>query len=129
VSAGFSLWAGEDGQAWCDAARQLAAQARIPLDALRIGHLDAATCTTHAAPGAATGRSQATARFSCAWTSSSPGDTPLAAAIPGLRSPTRSARSSPARPALQPPDIAILLRAVSSGPITSAQLQGPGIAR
>jgi 2,4-dichlorophenol 6-monooxygenase len=28
------------GQAWCEAARQLAAQAGIPLDALRIGHLD-----------------------------------------------------------------------------------------
>jgi 2,4-dichlorophenol 6-monooxygenase len=36
----FLLIAGEDGQAWCAAARQLAAAAGIPLDALRIGHLD-----------------------------------------------------------------------------------------
>jgi hypothetical protein len=36
----FLLIAGEDGQAWCEAARQLAAEAGIPLDALRIGHLD-----------------------------------------------------------------------------------------
>ena len=36
----FLLIAGEEGQAWCDAARELAAEAGIPLDALRIGHLD-----------------------------------------------------------------------------------------
>jgi 2,4-dichlorophenol 6-monooxygenase len=36
----FLLIAGEDGQAWCAAARQLAAEADVPLDALRIGHLD-----------------------------------------------------------------------------------------
>ena len=36
----FLLIAGEDGQAWCNAARQLAAEADIPLDAVRIGHLD-----------------------------------------------------------------------------------------
>ena len=36
----FLLIAGEDGQAWCDAARQLAAEAGLPLDAVRIGHLD-----------------------------------------------------------------------------------------
>ena len=36
----FLLIAGEDGQAWCDAATQLAAVADIPLDAVRIGHLD-----------------------------------------------------------------------------------------
>jgi 2,4-dichlorophenol 6-monooxygenase len=36
----FLLIAGEDGQAWCEAARQLAAKADIPLDAVRIGHLD-----------------------------------------------------------------------------------------
>jgi 2,4-dichlorophenol 6-monooxygenase len=36
----FLLIAGEDGQAWCDAARQLAAEANLPLDAVRIGHLD-----------------------------------------------------------------------------------------
>ena len=36
----FLLIAGEDGQAWCEAARQLAAEAGVPLDALRIGHLD-----------------------------------------------------------------------------------------
>ena len=36
----FLLIAGENGQAWCEAARQLAAEADIPLDTLRIGHLD-----------------------------------------------------------------------------------------
>ena len=36
----FLLIAGEDGQPWCDAARQLAAEADLPLDAVRIGHLD-----------------------------------------------------------------------------------------
>jgi hypothetical protein len=30
--------AGEDGAAWCDAARELAAETGLPLDALRIGH-------------------------------------------------------------------------------------------
>jgi 2,4-dichlorophenol 6-monooxygenase len=33
-------WIDEDGRAWCEAARQLAAEADIPLDAVRIGHLD-----------------------------------------------------------------------------------------
>jgi 2,4-dichlorophenol 6-monooxygenase len=36
----FLLIAGEDGDAWCDAARQLASEAGLPLDAVRIGHLD-----------------------------------------------------------------------------------------
>ena len=36
----FLLIAGEDGEAWCEAARELAAEAGLPLDALRIGHLD-----------------------------------------------------------------------------------------
>jgi 2,4-dichlorophenol 6-monooxygenase len=36
----FLLIAGEDGQAWCEAAGQLAAETGLPLDALRIGHLD-----------------------------------------------------------------------------------------
>ena len=36
----FLLIAGEDGHSWCQAARQFAAEADIPLDALRIGHLD-----------------------------------------------------------------------------------------
>jgi 2,4-dichlorophenol 6-monooxygenase len=36
----FLLIAGEDGHAWCEAARQLAGDAGIPLDAVRIGHLD-----------------------------------------------------------------------------------------
>ncbi len=36
----FLLIAGEDGQAWCEAARQLAAEAGLPLDAVRTGHLD-----------------------------------------------------------------------------------------
>jgi 2,4-dichlorophenol 6-monooxygenase len=36
----FLLIAGEDGQAWCEAARAIADQSGLPLDALRIGHLD-----------------------------------------------------------------------------------------
>jgi 2,4-dichlorophenol 6-monooxygenase len=36
----FLLIAGEDGQAWCEAAQQLAADSGLPLDAVRIGHLD-----------------------------------------------------------------------------------------
>ena len=36
----FLLIAGEDGHAWCEAARQLAAETGVPLDAVRIGHLD-----------------------------------------------------------------------------------------
>ena len=35
----FLLIAGEDGEGWCDAARQLA-DAGLPLDAVRIGHTD-----------------------------------------------------------------------------------------
>ncbi len=36
----FLLIAGEDGHAWCEAARKLAAEADLPLAAVRIGHLD-----------------------------------------------------------------------------------------
>lgn len=36
----FLLIAGEDGEAWCEAARRLATDAGVPLDALRIGHID-----------------------------------------------------------------------------------------
>jgi 2,4-dichlorophenol 6-monooxygenase len=36
----FLLVAGENGEAWCEAARALAAEADLPLDAIRIGHLD-----------------------------------------------------------------------------------------
>ena len=36
----FLLIAGEEGEPWCEAARQLAAEADLPLDAVRIGHLD-----------------------------------------------------------------------------------------
>ncbi len=36
----FLLIAGEDGEAWCEAARELAADTGLPLDALRIGHVD-----------------------------------------------------------------------------------------
>ena len=36
----FLLIAGEDGQAWCEAARHLCDEAGVPLDAVRIGHLD-----------------------------------------------------------------------------------------
>ncbi len=41
VAAGrFLLIAGEDGAEWCEAARELAGETGIPLDAVRIGHLD-----------------------------------------------------------------------------------------
>ena len=36
----FLLIAGEDGQSWCDAAERLAAEDDLPLDAVRIGHID-----------------------------------------------------------------------------------------
>ena len=36
----FLLIAGEDGDPWCDAARKIAAETDLPLDAVRIGHLD-----------------------------------------------------------------------------------------
>jgi 2,4-dichlorophenol 6-monooxygenase len=36
----FLLIAGEDGEPWCEAARELAAEAGLPLDAVRIGHVD-----------------------------------------------------------------------------------------
>lgn len=36
----FLLIAGEDGDAWCDAAQKLAAETGLPLDAVRIGHAD-----------------------------------------------------------------------------------------
>jgi 2,4-dichlorophenol 6-monooxygenase len=36
----FLLIASENGQAWCEAARQLASEADVSLDAQRIGHLD-----------------------------------------------------------------------------------------
>ncbi len=36
----FLLIAGEDGQPWCEAARRLEEEAELPLDAVRIGHLD-----------------------------------------------------------------------------------------
>jgi 2,4-dichlorophenol 6-monooxygenase len=36
----FLLVAGEDGHAWCEAAAALAADAKLPLDALRLGHVD-----------------------------------------------------------------------------------------
>jgi 2,4-dichlorophenol 6-monooxygenase len=40
ASGRFLLIAGEDGGPWCQAARELAAQTGLPLDAVRIGHLD-----------------------------------------------------------------------------------------
>jgi 2,4-dichlorophenol 6-monooxygenase len=36
----FLLIAGEEGDGWCDAARRLAADADVPVDTVRIGHLD-----------------------------------------------------------------------------------------
>jgi 2,4-dichlorophenol 6-monooxygenase len=36
----FLLIAGEDGEAWCEAARELARDEDLPIDALRIGHSD-----------------------------------------------------------------------------------------
>jgi 2,4-dichlorophenol 6-monooxygenase len=34
------LIAGEEGEAWCEAAREIATETGLPIDALRIGHLD-----------------------------------------------------------------------------------------
>jgi 2,4-dichlorophenol 6-monooxygenase len=36
----FLLIAGEEGAAWCEAARKLATERGLPLDAIRIGHLE-----------------------------------------------------------------------------------------
>lgn len=36
----FLLIAGEDGQSWCEAAEKIAADSGLPLDAIRVGHLD-----------------------------------------------------------------------------------------
>ena len=36
----FLLIAGEDGHAWCEAARARAEEHSLPLDGVRIGHLD-----------------------------------------------------------------------------------------
>lgn len=36
----FLLIAGEDGEAWCEAARDIAAESGLALDAVRIGHID-----------------------------------------------------------------------------------------
>jgi 2,4-dichlorophenol 6-monooxygenase len=36
----FLLIAGEDGRAWCDAARGVAKDFGLPLDAVTIGHID-----------------------------------------------------------------------------------------
>jgi len=36
----FLLIAGEDGHAWCEAARRLAEDGGVPIDSVRIGHLD-----------------------------------------------------------------------------------------
>ena len=36
----FLLIAGEEGDTWCEAARELAARHDLPLDAVRIGHID-----------------------------------------------------------------------------------------
>ncbi len=36
----FLLIAGEEGESWCEAARELASDGALPLDAVRIGHID-----------------------------------------------------------------------------------------
>jgi 2,4-dichlorophenol 6-monooxygenase len=36
----FLLIAGEDGAAWCEAALEIAGETGLPIDAVRIGHLD-----------------------------------------------------------------------------------------
>jgi 2,4-dichlorophenol 6-monooxygenase len=51
VGAGrFLLIAGKDGGPWCQAARELAEQAGLPLDAVRIGHLDGDLLTIREVP-------------------------------------------------------------------------------
>lgn len=49
ASGRFLVIAGEDGHAWCEAARRLAAEDGVPLDALRIGHLDGDLFDPHCA--------------------------------------------------------------------------------
>ena len=110
----FLLIAGEDGQAWCEAARQLAAEADSR--STRCGSATStATSTTRAAPGCATVRSPATARSWSARTGSSPGDHPagtsepraaLAAALSQILARPVGLVASPARPrplSQQPP--------------------------
>jgi hypothetical protein len=102
----FLLIAGEHGHAWCEAARQLAAEADVPLDALLIGHLDGdchdPRCAWQrhrqiASDGAIVVRPD---RF-IAWRY------PAASSDPrGRSSPPRSARSWPGRSG-QPPYTAI----------------------
>jgi hypothetical protein len=105
----FLLIAGEDGHAWCEAARQLAAEAGVPLDALRIGHLDG----DYHDPRCAWQRLRQIARDGAIVVRpdrSSPGDPRPPPATPGPSSPPRSARSWPGRSARrprQPPDTAI----------------------
>ena len=92
ASGRFLLIAGEDGQAWYEAVRQLAAEADVPLGALRIGRLDGdyhdPRCAWHryrqsASDGAIVIRPD---RF-IAWRY------PAAASDPRPSSPPRSARS------------------------------------
>jgi 2,4-dichlorophenol 6-monooxygenase len=110
----FLLIAGEDGQAWCEAARLLAAEAGVPLDAVRIGHLDGdyhdPRCTWQrhrqiASDGAVLVRPD---RF-FAWRSPAGASDPravLAAALSQILARTAGQLASPARPrplSQQPP--------------------------
>jgi hypothetical protein len=88
----FLLITGEHGRAWCEAARQLAAEADIPLDAVRIGHLDG-DCHD---PRCAWLRHRQIASDGAVLvrrTGSSPGGTRPPLATPGPSSLPRSARS------------------------------------
>ncbi len=108
------LIAGEDGQPWCEAARRLATEAGVPLDAVRIGHLDGdyhdPRCTWQrhrqiASDGAILVRPD---RF-IAWRSPAGASDPravLAAALSQILARTVSRVASPARPrprSQQPP--------------------------
>ncbi len=85
----FLLIAGEEGEAWCEAARSLAEAHSLPLDAVRIGHLDGdwydprCTWLRHRVIGP-------TARCSCDPTGSWPGATRASRRTPQASSPAPS---------------------------------------
>ena len=94
----FLLIAGEDGEAWCEAAQALATEAE-PARSTRCGSVTStATCTTRAARGCASARSKATAQSSFDRTASSPGDSATSAEDPRRRARRR------AEPDPRPPD-------------------------
>lgn len=85
----FLLVAGEDGQAWCEAAEKVAAQNGLPLDAIRVGHCEGDYRDPRSTWTAARGHTPAGAvlvrpdRF-IAWRAHGPADDPAAALTTAL---------------------------------------------